>query len=90
MCASAYNKRGNIYATIGKPLQALSDYNKAIEINPKIANVYKNRASAYYQVGQFDESRRDAHRAKELGAKLDPRFLGALEKAFAKNKGAAG
>ena len=39
----AYNNRGIIYSKQGNFTQAMSDYNKAIEINPEFAQAYNNR-----------------------------------------------
>ncbi|MBU0895005.1 MAG: tetratricopeptide repeat protein, partial [Candidatus Omnitrophica bacterium] len=46
--------------------QALSDYNKAIEFDPKDANVYNNRAAAYLKKGNLDQSISDYNKAIEL------------------------
>jgi tetratricopeptide (TPR) repeat protein len=42
--AAAYVKRGNAYDEKGNSNQAILDYNKAIELNPKNSSAYYNRA----------------------------------------------
>ena len=41
--AEAYNHRGMAYWGKGQHDQALSDHNKALEINPKFAEAYNHR-----------------------------------------------
>ncbi len=42
--ADAYLNRGIVYQRKGQYDQAISDYNKALEINPRYALAYYNRA----------------------------------------------
>ncbi len=35
---------------------AIADYNKAIELDPKIALAYRNRGNAYYQQHKLDQA----------------------------------
>lgn len=44
---------GNDYAILGKYGDALLYYDKAIEVSPRLAFLYRNRAEAYEQIGQF-------------------------------------
>ena len=41
--ATSYNERGITYGKIGQYDQTISDFNKAIEINPRFAEAYNNR-----------------------------------------------
>jgi tetratricopeptide (TPR) repeat protein len=52
--AEAYNTRGLAHKRKGQLDQAISDYNKAIEINPRHAEAYVNRGVAYYMKGEHD------------------------------------
>jgi len=45
--AQEYYNRGNIYGKQGNLTQAISDYTKAIEINPKYTEAYYNRGNTY-------------------------------------------
>ena len=48
-----YVQRGNAYYEQGKYDQAISDYTKAIDINPDFAKAYDNRGAAYAQKGNL-------------------------------------
>jgi tetratricopeptide (TPR) repeat protein len=48
--------------------QAISDFNKALEIDPKSAVAYYNRGLFYFRAGQIDRAQADLKKA----AKLDP------------------
>jgi Flp pilus assembly protein TadD len=50
--------------------QAISDSNKAIELNPNLAMAYVNRGGAYAQKGQFDHTISDSNKAIELNPNL--------------------
>lgn len=50
--------------------RAISDYDKAIEINPKDTDAYHNRGLAYYDKGQNDQAISDYDNAIEI----DPKY----------------
>ena len=50
---------------------AISDYNKAIEINPNYANVYYNRGISKYNLKDFNGAISDFNKAIELNPNLD-------------------
>jgi Tfp pilus assembly protein PilF len=58
--------------------QAISDYSEALKINPKLREVYKDRAFCYWELGEYDKAWDDVHQAEALGAKCDPQFVKAL------------
>jgi len=68
--AVAYNNRGNAYSDKGQYDQAISDYTKALEINPRYARPYYNRGSAYARKGQYDQAISDYTKALEI----NPRY----------------
>ena len=78
---AAYINRGVAYYSKGQYDQAISDYNKALEINPRYAEAYNNRGDAYLGKGQYDKSWEDVHKAQDLGYKIHPGFLKDLRKA---------
>jgi tetratricopeptide (TPR) repeat protein len=67
--AAAYNSRGITYVAKGQYDQAISDFNKAIEIDSRIAAFYFNRGIVYLKKGQFDEAISDFSKTIEI----DPR-----------------
>ncbi len=50
--AETYYNRGNAYGKKGQYDKAISDYTKAIEINPSYAKAYYNRGVAYIKEGE--------------------------------------
>src|SRR4030042_5342299 len=68
--AKAYNNRGLAYSHKGQYDQAISDFNKALEINPRYAEAYNNRGLAYDERGQLDQAISDFNKALEI----NPRY----------------
>ncbi|MFY9309511.1 MAG: tetratricopeptide repeat protein [Bacteroidia bacterium] len=77
--AKAYNNRGNIYHLQGKYAQAIADYNAALEYNPKFGKVYCDRAGTYFTIGNYQSALADVTKAQQLGYKVDPRFVEAIQ-----------
>ncbi|MBF0505025.1 MAG: tetratricopeptide repeat protein [Candidatus Omnitrophica bacterium] len=78
--ADAYINRGNVHLHQNELAQAVSDYSKAIGINPQYALAYNNRAVAYYRLKEYDNSRSDVRRAKELGDVVNAELIRLLSK----------
>jgi len=78
--------RGLAYSEKGQHDQAISDFNKALEINPRNAEAYINRGLAYSEIGENDKAWGDVHKAQDLGFKIHPGFLKALRKASGRQK----
>lgn len=74
----AYINRGAAYAKKGQHDLAISEFTKAIAINPRHADAYYNRAVAYSCTGKYEETWDDVHKAQSLGAQVHPGFLKAL------------
>ena len=68
--SETYFKRGVNYLEQGKYEQAIGNFNKAIELNPKYANAYYNRGVAYYSKGEYDKAIADYTKAIELNPKF--------------------
>lgn len=66
--------------------RAVSDCNKALEISPSFSDAYLARARVYFFRQEYDKSWEDVHKLEELGAKIDPQFLGDLKTASGKEK----
>ena len=62
----AYNNRGNGYANLNNEKQAVADYDRAIEINPKFAAAYVNRGGSYFKLGNYKQAIEDLDRAIEI------------------------
>lgn len=52
----AYYNRGNAYDDIGERQQAMNDFYKAIEINPRYANAFFNLGLDYARSGDFSQA----------------------------------
>jgi tetratricopeptide (TPR) repeat protein len=61
--AKFYNNRGAAYGEKGQYDQAISDFNKAIEINPRYNKAYNNRGIVYRLKGQYDQAISDFNKA---------------------------
>jgi len=70
LIAGIYNNRGVVYDGLRQHTKAISDYNKAIELNPKYALAYNNRGFAYYNLGQHTKAISDLTKAIELNPKF--------------------
>jgi len=84
--AGFYNDRGIAFAQKGQQDQAISDYNKALEINPRHAKSYYNRGNAYYYQKEYDKSWDDIKKVQDLGYQVPPKFLDDLRKASGRAK----
>jgi tetratricopeptide (TPR) repeat protein len=65
----AYYHRGTTYANLGNYRQAIEDYNKVIEINPKYREAFNNRGNAYLLLGNYRQAIADYDLAIEINPK---------------------
>jgi tetratricopeptide (TPR) repeat protein len=72
----AYHNRGDAYALKGDIDRAISDYTKAIELDPNYAPAYNNRGRAFTSKGDYARAVDDVTKAGELTRKLRPRAPG--------------
>ena len=61
-----YHLRGDALARNGDLGQAIADYTRAIQLNPKYAAAYDSRALVYTTQGDFTRAVADATKATEL------------------------
>jgi len=61
-----YNNRGITFVEKGQYDEAISDFNKAIEINSKYDKAYNNRGITYRLKGQYDRAISDFNKAIEI------------------------
>jgi len=54
--ASAYNNRANYYAACGRLTAALTDYDKALDLNPSYVRAWINRGITLRDLGQYDQA----------------------------------
>ena len=69
LIAGVYYNQGNDYYELGQHTQAISDYTKAIELDPNYAMAYTNRGNAYRRLGQYTKAVLDYTKAIELDPK---------------------
>ena len=84
--AEEYANRGNAHNQQGNFAQAVSDYTKAIEMNPNYAGAYYGRVMVYYNLKEYGKAWADVHKAESLGMKADPTFLIMLKEASGRDK----
>lgn len=86
--AYVIHDRGSAYAGAKSYDLAIADYTKAIEMKPDqkdfVAQCYNDRGVAYFKSGKYQESHNDVMKAIDMGYRVHPGFLAALEeKGFA-------
>jgi lipoprotein NlpI len=62
----AYNNRGKAFSDLGAYYRAISDYDKALELNPFLPEPYFNRGFAYAGLGNYQQAIIDCTFAIEL------------------------
>jgi tetratricopeptide (TPR) repeat protein/S1-C subfamily serine protease len=68
--AAWYSNRGNLYSDLQKYELALSDYNKAININPNYAKAYLNRGNLYHNQQKYELALADYNKAIKINPNL--------------------
>ena len=61
-----YQTRGQVHLALGQYSQALSDFQKIIELGPETSSSYQRLAEAHFHLGKFDESLADLRKAVAL------------------------
>jgi len=69
-CAPSDLDRGNAYLIKGQYDEAISDYNKALQINPKLAEAYCARGRTYLLKGEYEQAMSDLNKAIEMNPRL--------------------
>ena len=73
--ALAYNSRGVLYDEMSDYINALSDYTKAIQLNPKYDKAFNNRGNLYMKSNKSAEALKDY----SFSISLRPDFYGAYK-----------
>jgi tetratricopeptide (TPR) repeat protein len=79
--AATYSNRGVIYMAMEQLKEAYRDYNRAIEIDPLLAEAYINRGNLWFAVQKFEEAVSNYDKALELGASKN--FVALLNRGLA-------
>ena len=66
----AYDLRGGVKVFLSRYLESISDYSKAIELDPKNSYLYFGRGMSYKYLGQKEEALKDL----KMSQLLDPYF----------------
>lgn len=64
--AWAHQERGYVLCQLKRLKAGVASFTCAIAVRPNFADNFQNRAAAYLQLGQSDQSRKDALKAAEL------------------------
>lgn len=75
MDAEAYLERGNAFFAMGQYNEAISDYIKAIEMNPSYFEAYYNRGQVYGKKGEFKLAICDFNKAIEINPEIEDEYL---------------
>ena len=78
--ARYYFQNANILFKLKKFRDAHTKYLKAIEINPKYGDAYNNLANLYYLSKQYQLALDSLNKARDSGAKINPKFEAFLKK----------
>lgn len=71
-----YYNRGNAYGKAGLRPQAISDYSKAIQLNPGVAAMHNNRGFTYLELGQHAQALHDFDQAIALNQNHAKAYIG--------------
>lgn len=66
LSACSHYENGNALFENGNMIEALSEYDKAIELNPRHAQAYTNRALVLQSIGQLDQALESCNHAIEI------------------------
>jgi len=67
--ADAYYNRGVAYCKVRNYMQAIADFDRAIEIDPEYSAAYYNRSLAYSKLGNYKQAIADCDRAVGINPK---------------------
>ena len=71
-----YHNRGLALHALDIRTNAVEDYSKAIEINPKYAHAYSDRGATYFELGQYEKALADFDQAIALNPELVLAYAG--------------
>lgn len=62
-----YYNRGQVLASLGRPDEALADFDRVIEVDPHYPEYRFDRGNLFFKLGRYDEALADYAAADELG-----------------------
>ncbi|HEY6284926.1 MAG TPA: tetratricopeptide repeat protein, partial [Ktedonobacteraceae bacterium] len=74
--AQIYRKRGFAYKRLKEYERAITDYNRAIELDSNYARAYASRGDAYRNIREYEQSIEDYNRALELRSNYAWAYVG--------------
>ena len=75
-----------VYGEKGQHDKAISDFTKAIEINPRHADAYYTRGVVYYYKKDYEKALDDFYKAQKLGLNVPPGIFQLLRELSGKQK----
>jgi tetratricopeptide (TPR) repeat protein len=69
-CAVIYNQRGLIYRALGAYDTALTEFSRALELDPENPRFYNDRGDTFALIEEYNASRADYARAMELSVDI--------------------
>ena len=89
-CPSGQNgdhfNEGTLHFEKGEYDKAISEYTKAIELDPRHDRAYNNRGIQYFVKKEYDRAWDDVRKVQSLGHQIDPTFLKLLREASVRGK----
>ena len=68
--AESYFNSGNLYLRLEDNREAINDYDRAIELDPKYASAYNNRGIAYARLGDSRQAIKEFDKSIELSPRV--------------------
>jgi Flp pilus assembly protein TadD len=63
----SYQSRGSAHLKLGHSDEALADFNKVLELDPKNQEAYNNRGFVKKSMGDMDGACKDWYKSKKMG-----------------------
>ena len=78
--AMIYYNFGTAFAKKGDFKQAAEQYEKAVSLDTNMGDAHNGLAYCYYRLSKFEPALKHIKTAQELGVKVDPKLVAAIEK----------